>query len=206
MKLMAIIGSPRKGGNTELLVDRVIEGCKSTKEVEIEKFFVIDKAIGHCTGCMSCVLPSSETGTCVIDDDMTYILKGMEESDAFIFGSPNHMRTITAPLLNFLSRMLPLLIFRVTYDDKGNRVGGEMSSKIQDKQAAIVISQGEPFFCSSLVYEVLENNLNDFRLKRVGNIISMGNAEKGAVVQKKEDLKKAFDLGIHLGMSTAQKV
>jgi multimeric flavodoxin WrbA len=206
MKLMAIIGSPRKGGNTELLVDRVIEGCKSTGEVEAEKFFVIDKTIGHCTGCMSCVFPSPGTGTCVIDDDMTSILKGMQESDAFIFGSPNHMRTITAPLLNFLSRMLPLLVFKVDYDDQGNRVGGEMSSKIGDKKAAIVISQGEPFFCSSLVYEVLENNLNDFRLKRVGNLISMGNAEIGEVAQKKEDLQKAFDLGIQLGISTAQKV
>ena len=45
MKLMAIIGSPRKGGNTEVLVDQVIEGCKSTREVEVEKFFVIDKKI-----------------------------------------------------------------------------------------------------------------------------------------------------------------
>lgn len=205
MKLMAIIGSPRKGGNTELLVDQVIEGCKSTGEVDVEKFFVIDKTIGHCTGCMSCVFPSSGTGKCVIDDDMTPILQGMQDSDAFIFGSPNHMRTITAPLLNFLSRMLPLLVFKVDYDDQGKRVGGEMSSKIGDKKAAMVISQGEPFFCSSLVYEVLENNLNDFRLKRVGNVISMGNGEKGEVAQKEEDLKKAFDLGIHLGISAAQK-
>ena len=78
MKLMAIVGSPRKGGNTELLVDRVIEGCKSTREVEVEKFFVIDKTIGHCTGCMSCVFPSPGTGTCVIDDDMTSVLKEMQ--------------------------------------------------------------------------------------------------------------------------------
>ena len=150
---------------------------------------------------MSCVFPSQGTGKCVIDDDMACILERMQESDAFIFGSPNHMRTITAPLLNFLTRMLPLLVFKVDYDDQGNRVGGEMSSRIQGKKAAVVISQGEPFFCSSLVYEVLENNLNDFKLQRMGNIISMGNAEKGEVADKKEDLKKAFDLGVHLGVS-----
>ena len=206
MRLMAIIGSPRKGGNTELLVDQVIEGCKSTREVEVEKFFVIDKQIEHCTGCMSCVFPSPGTGKCVIDDEMDCILVQMQESDAFIFGSPNHMRTITAPLLNFLTRMLPLLVFKVVYDDQGNRVGGEMSSRIQGKQAVLVISQGEPFFCSSLVYEVLENNLNDFKLQRVGNMISMGNAEKGEVVDKQEDLSKAFDLGVHLGISTAKDV
>ena len=206
MKLMAIIGSPRKYGNTELLVDQVIEGCKSTREMEIEKFFVVDKKIGHCTGCMSCVFPSPGTGKCVIDDDMAYMLERMQASDAFIFGSPNHMRTITAPLLNFLTRMLPLLVFKVDYDDQGNRVGGEMSSRVQGKKAAVVISQGEPFFCSSLVYEVLENNLNDFKLQRVGNIVSMGNAERGEVAEKKEDLRKAFDLGVHLGMSTPKNV
>ena len=206
MKLMAIIGSPRKGGNTELLVDQVIEGCKSTRELEVEKFFVVDKKIGHCTGCMSCVFPSPGTGKCLIDDDMAYMLERMQESDALIFGSPNHMRTITAPLLNFLTRMLPLLVFKVDYDDQGNRVGGEMSSRVQGKKVAVVISQGEPFFCSSLVYEVLENNLNDFKLQRVGNIVSMGNAERGEVAEKKEDLRKAFDLGVHLGMSTPKNV
>ena len=201
MKLMAIIGSPRKGGNTEVLVDQVIEGFKSIREGTIEKFFVIDKKIENCTGCMSCVFPSPGTGKCVIDDDMAHILEQMKESNAFIFGSPNHMRTITAPLLNFLTRMLPLLVFREDYDDQGNRTGGEMSSRIQAKKASIVISQGEPFFCSSLVYEVLENNLNDFRLQRVGSIISMGNTEKGEVADRKEDLRKAFDLGVHLAMS-----
>ena len=203
MKLMAITGSPRKGGNTELLVDHVVEGFRSTGDVAVEKCFIVDKNIEHCTGCMTCVFPSPGTGQCMIDDDMAAILECMKESDAFIFGSPNHMRTITAPLLNFLTRMLPLLVFRVHYDEQGNRVGGEMSSAIQGKKAAMVISQGEPFFCSSLVYEVLENNLNDFRLQRVGNIISMGNAEKGEVLAKKDDLKKAFDLGVHLATVTS---
>lgn len=204
MKLMAIIGSPRKGGNTELLVDKVIEGFRSVKEAVVEKCFIVERNIEPCTGCMTCVFPAPGTGACTIDDDMALLLESMQGSDAFVFGSPNHMRTITAPLLNFLTRMLPLLEFRVHYDDQGNRVGGEMSSRIQGKKAALVISQGEPFFCSSLVYEVLENNLNDFRLQRVGNIISMGNAEKGEVAKKKDDLKKAFDLGQHLGTVTAQ--
>lgn len=200
MKLMAVIGSPRKGGNTEFLIDEVIAGCKSKTDVAVEKFFIIDKRIEYCTGCLTCVMPSPGTGRCVIEDDMAEILERMKKSDAFIFGSPNHMRTITAPLLNFLSRMLPLMVFKPNYDDKGNRIGGEITTKIQDKPVAMVISQGEPYFCSSLVYEVLENNLKDFRLHRAGNIISMNNLEKGDVAKRKEDIKKAFDLGIQLAI------
>ncbi len=64
----------------------------------------------------------------------------------------------------------------------------------------MVISQGEPFFCSSLVYEVLENNLKDFNLKRAGNVISMDNLEEGEVAKRKDDLKKAFALGVNLAI------
>ena len=204
MKLMAIVGSPRRGGNTDVLVDQVIQGFNSRQQAEVEKFFVIDKNIKPCTGCMSCVFPSPGTGRCVIDDDMNALLARMESCDAFIFGSPNHMRTISAPLLNFLTRMLPLLTFTVRYDDQGNRIGGEMSSRIQGRKAAVVVSQGEPYFCSSLVFEVLQNNLNDFRLQQVGSIISMGNGDKGEVARKKDELSRAFALGVHLATVTGQ--
>lgn len=204
MNLMAIIGSPRKGGNTELLIDQVIAGCKSRTHVDAEKIFLVEKNIEYCTGCMTCVFPSPGKGECVIKDDMAEILASMQKSHAFIFGSPNHMRTISAPLLNFLTRMLPLLIFKAKYDDEGNRIEGEMSSRIQDKKVAMVISQGEPYFCSSLVYDVLESNLNDFRLKRAGNIISMDNLEQGEVAKRAEDLTRAFDLGVKLAIMTGQ--
>jgi multimeric flavodoxin WrbA len=201
MRLMAIIGSPRKSGNTELLVDQVIAGCRSKTSVDLEKFLIVDKRIDYCTGCLTCIMPSPGTGRCVIEDDMAVILENMKKSDAFIFGTPNHMRTISAPLLNFLSRMLPLMVFEALYDNKGNRIGGEISTAIQDKPVAMVINQGEPYFCSSLVYEVLENNLKDFRLLRAGNIISMNNLAKGDAGKNKGDLEKAFDLGVQLAIA-----
>ena len=103
---------------------------------------------------------------------------------------------------SIFDNLLPLLLFDVYYDEQGNRVGGEMSSKIAGKKAAMVISQGEPYFCSSLVYAVLENNLNDFRLKRVGNIISMSNTDLGDAAAREEDRSKAFELGVALATAT----
>lgn len=204
MKLMAIVGSPRKNGNTEILIDRIIEGCKSTRDVDAEKIFIVDKKIEYCNGCLTCTFPPPGSGQCAIKDDMAEILDHMKQSDAFIFGSPNHMRTITAPLLNFLARMLPLLVFKGEFDEEGNRIGGDMSSKIGNKKVAMVVTQGENFFCSALVHQVLESNLNDFRLKSAGNIISMGNLEKGQVADSEDDLKKAFDLGANLAIMTCR--
>lgn len=59
MKVMAIIGSPRKGGNTELLVDRVIEGCRSRGNAVIEKVFIADRNIPYCSGCLDLYLPAA---------------------------------------------------------------------------------------------------------------------------------------------------
>ena len=198
MRIMAIIGSPRKQGNTEVLVDEVVKGAQSCGSIEVEKIVVSQKNIKNCTGCLSCSFPNSGTGTCVIIDDMAEILEHMKTSDAFIFGSPNHMGTITAPLLNFFSRMMPLFDFKVVRDDEGKIVSGEMSSKISGKKAAIVISQGDPFFSSSLAYMFLEKNLHDFRIARVGDVISRGNLRPKAVLEKKDDLQKAFELGVKL--------
>ena len=192
-KIMAIIGSPRKGGNTEILTDSVIDGCKSKGPVEIEKFFIIDKNIEYCNGCLSCVEPGAKG--CVIEDDMQMLLEKMIECDGMIFGTPNHVRSATAPMVNFLSRMLPLLTLKVEQDGEGKIVGGAFDSKVKGKKAAILISQGDPTISSFLVFSLLERNLIDFQLMRIGEVLSLGNVSLGEVKGKKQDLKAAFSLG-----------
>ena len=198
MKIMAVIGSPRKGGNTEILADRVIEGYLSKTAADVEKIMVTGKKICYCNGCLTCTFPPPGTGKCVIDDDMTGILENMVTCDAFVFGTPNHMRTVSAPLLVFLSRMLPLMEFLPDKDSDGNIIGGGFTSKLKDKKAAMVISQGDPIFSSPLVHEVLERNLIDMEIRRVGDIISKGNMSEGDVSKNEADLEKAFQLGVNL--------
>ena len=192
-KIMAIIGSPRKGGNTEILTDSVIEGCKSKGTVEIEKFFVVDKKIAYCNGCLACV----EHGAmgCVIQDDMRVLLERMVECDGLVFATPNHVRSATAPMINFLSRMLPLLTLKVEQDNTGTVVGGSFDSQLKGKRAAILISQGDPTISSFLVFALLERNLMDYQLIRVGEVLSLGNVSPGEVKEKKQDLDAAFSLG-----------
>ena len=198
MKLMAIIGSPRRGGNTETLVDKVIEGYLSKTPAEVEKIFVTEKKIGYCTGCLSCTFLPPGTKKCVIKDDMADILVQLSSADAFIFGTPNHMRTVSAPLLIFLSRMLPIMQFLPDKDAAGRIIGGGFTSSLKDKKAAMVISQGDPIFSSSLVHAVLERNFIDFGLRRVGDVISSGNMLPGDAAKKQADLEKAFQLGAAL--------
>lgn len=192
-KIMAILGSPRREGNTEILTDRAVEGCRSRGQVEVEKLFIIDRNIGFCNGCLSCVAPDSQG--CVIKDEMGGILDRMTACDGFIFATPNHVRSVSAPMLNFLTRMLPLLSLKVEQDDQGAIVGGSFDSRLQGKKAAIIISQGDPTISSFLVFALLERNFIDFQLIRVGEVISLGNISPREVMGKENDLQAAFALG-----------
>ena len=54
MKLMAFVGSPRRGSNTDLLIDSAISGAQSLEAMEVEKIYLYDADIKTCTGCLAC--------------------------------------------------------------------------------------------------------------------------------------------------------
>jgi multimeric flavodoxin WrbA len=202
MKLIAFVGSPRKGSNTDILIDQVIAGVKSKREVDVEKVYIYEANIKYCTGCMAhTVLGGSKE--CPIKDDMKGIIERMKTSDAFIFGTPNHGRTISAGLTNFLARVFPVNHWNITYDDEGKAISAIVTSDIEEKKVVSVISQGDPWPSSSaLVMKVLDDNLKDLKLDKVGEVFSMNNLRKGEVVNRKQDMDLAFAQGVRLAMRT----
>jgi len=72
MRILAVVGSPRKGGNTDALVDKVIEGARSSGAT-VEKIYLSDLDIGACDVCNSC----SGNGRCVKDDGMQQVYTKM---------------------------------------------------------------------------------------------------------------------------------
>jgi len=205
MKIMAVVGSPRRGGNTEFLVDRVVQGAASRAEIEVDTLFVVESNIQYCSGCLTCTFPPPGTKICPLQDEMPAILERMLACEAFIFGTPNHMRTVSAPLLTFFSRMLPLMEFVADKDADGQITGGGFTSRLSGRKAALVISQGDPGFSSALVHEVLERNLIDLGMSRVGDVISHGNMGLQDVREKQADLEKAFQLGVNLVSMTGMR-
>jgi multimeric flavodoxin WrbA len=198
MKLMAFVGSPRKHSNTDLLIDKVIEGAKSKIEVEVEKIYLYDADIKYCTACGKHTILEGRK-PCPIKDDMEGILQRMEKADGFIFGSPNHGRTISAPMTNFIARMMPLLNMQVVYGEKGEIKDAWVESKVKGKKVVSVISQGDPWPSSSaLVMKILDDNFKDFQMKKVGEVFSMSNLRLGQVKDKKADLDVAFFMGARL--------
>jgi len=204
MKVMAFVGSPRKQGNTDILIDKVIEGVKSKTDAEVEKIYLYEANIKYCNGCGAhTVLGGSKD--CPLGDDMQGILERMVQADGFILGSPNHGRTITAGMTNFLARMMPLLKMDVTRDASGTIIDAQSKPLIRGKKAVMVVSQGDPWASSSsLVLKILDDNIKDFQLKKVGEVFSMFNLHKGEVSKKQADLDQAFGMGVRLGMAISR--
>ncbi|EES49169.1 flavodoxin family protein [Clostridium botulinum] len=98
-KWIAIVGSPRKGKNTDLMVDYVIEGLNE-KNIGVDKFFLSSSNISTCTGCESCI----KTGVCIIKDDVSKIIDDMKNADGYIFASPSYNYNMTAQMKAFLDR------------------------------------------------------------------------------------------------------
>ena len=99
MKILGIVGSPRKGGNTEILVE---EALAATREAgaQTEVIHLADKNIAGCDGCGSCF----KTHVCKIQDDMQSIYQQLEEADAIIFGSPVYFGGVTAQAKALIDR------------------------------------------------------------------------------------------------------
>ena len=108
MKIVAVMGSYRKGKTIDTLVDHAIEGVKSARpDAEVEKIALNDRDIQYCRNCGVCRKddPTKPIAHCAIDDDMQQILPLMSEADAYIFGVPIFEGTVNAVTKTFLERI-----------------------------------------------------------------------------------------------------
>lgn len=101
MKILVLNGSPRKGGNTELLVQAFVDGAKEKNEVEI--ISVSDVKVNPCVGCNSCFL--REGNGCFQKDDMTKIYQALKKADALVIASPVYFYGISAQLKAIVDRL-----------------------------------------------------------------------------------------------------
>ncbi|MEE9200220.1 MAG: flavodoxin family protein, partial [Candidatus Brocadiales bacterium] len=98
-KLLAIAGSPRRGGNSELLLDEAIKAARDIG-LETEKLVVDELGIAPCTSCGSCW----ETGNCVIEDKMQEVYKKLLDADYVVVASPLYFLGVSAQLKALIDR------------------------------------------------------------------------------------------------------
>ena len=91
MKVIAFAASPRKGGNTEILLDEVIKGLRQGG-VDVEKIRTHELEISPCKGCGEC----DTLGRCVIEDSFQELFDLLIECDGMVFSSPLYFMNVPA--------------------------------------------------------------------------------------------------------------
>ena len=103
MKVIAINGSPRKNGNTSILIQTVFEELK-TQGIETEEVNVGRKNFRGCLACMKCA--ETQDGHCVIkNDNLNDIIDKMREADGIILGSPVYCADLSGQMKVFIDRV-----------------------------------------------------------------------------------------------------
>lgn len=100
-KVLILSGSPRKGGNSDLLCDEFAKGAAEAGH-DVEKVRVAEKNIGYCRACYGC----RGTGKCVIRDDMAELLDKMVAADVLVLASPVYFYSVDAQLKALIDRCL----------------------------------------------------------------------------------------------------
>lgn len=104
-KIIAVNAGPRKGWNTDTLIDEAIKGAQS-QGAEVIKYdlYNLDKY----TGCISCFVCKKEQfkGQCIVKDGLTEVLDDIREADGLIIGSPNYLSELTASFRAIYERLI----------------------------------------------------------------------------------------------------
>ena len=180
---LVILGSPRKGGNTEILAGQVVVGMKDTG-MDVEIIRLTDYRISPCLACGGC----EKTGCCVIQDDMQKLYPIIDGADRLVLVSPIYFYGVTALLKAFIDRgqaqWSRKYLLRQNRQGRVPRIGYLISA---------AATKGEKVFDGAILTAQYSLDAMDF--KYGGGLLVRGVDRKGAVNDMPDELERARQFG-----------
>jgi len=173
IRALGLVGSPRRGGNTETLVDEALRGALEAGALT-EKVRLSDLNIHPCTACNAC----SQTGSCVYDDDMGTVLEKMRQSGVWVLGTPVYWWGPTAQMKAFIDRWY-----------------GVDRALFRGKKVVLVVPSGGGSSYSDTTVEMLEFIVSYLGMRRLGTIRAPDTSAPGSVRSDEALMRRAWDLG-----------
>jgi len=188
MKVLGIFGSPRRGGNTDILLEETLKGAQK-EGAEVDRIYLTDYAITPCKECHGC----DHTGQCVILDDMQKIYPKLLESDIVILASPIFFYGVTAWAKALIDRSQALWAKKYLLKDPS-------LGKEERKRKGFFISVGATkgprvFEGAILTAKYFFDVLN---AEYVGELVFREVDGKGDILKHPEALQQAFEAGRRL--------
>lgn len=183
MNVIGLVGSNRKDGNTNTLVDKILEGAR-TEGHKTEKVFFADLKISPIGDCSAC----RRVGQCRIEDDFDVVMDKVLESDCVIFGTPLYWFGPSSQMKAFIDRW----VCRITFDEEGFR------AKMRGKKCLLAVPhQDERLSGAENLFAIMEKTFEFMEMAYLGRIQTVAwrrwEAGKDEVA-----LKHAFELGAKL--------
>lgn len=175
-KVLILSGSPRKGGNSDILCDEFARGAIETGN-SVEKIRVSEKKISPCLGCYFC---KNHGGRCVMNDDMGEILQKIIDCDVLVLSSPVYFYSICAQLKTVIDRTV------ARWTEIANKDLYYIATAAEDDE------------------DTLDGTLACFHgfamcidgYEEKGTLYGKGVAEKGEVVSRPELMTIAYEMGL----------
>ncbi|MDH4268947.1 MAG: flavodoxin family protein [Dehalococcoidia bacterium] len=186
MKVLGIMGSPRKQSNTEILLDKALEGAGEAG-AEVEKVLVSKLKISPCLEIYAC----RKDGNCAIKDDMQLLYKKLLEADHVIFASPMFFYGVTSQAKAIIDRCQALWVRKhvlgMGKEDKRERRGVFIS---------VGATRGAKLFDGAVL--TVKYFFDAIGVKYSGDLLVRGIDNKAQIKEHPTALKDAFRLGQEL--------
>ena len=184
MKIVGIAGSPRRGGNTDLLLAELLKGAAS-RGAEVKTIILNNLKITPCQHSDACW----QKGQCRIEDDMQMVYRELESADGIVLASPIQFTGVSAQMKAMIDRFQALWVRK--YVLKMPPLGDERPRK------GVFISAGsrktEDLFEPALI--MIKTVFRILNVDYAGELLFRGIDEKGAIANHPDALKQAFAAG-----------
>jgi multimeric flavodoxin WrbA len=178
-RVLAVVGSPRRGGNTDILVDEILKGAAQAG-AETEKVILSDIDIRPCKACYAC----RPAGECIQKDDMADLLEKMKASGVWVFGTPVYWWGPSAQLKTFVDRW-----FSQAGDD-------EHAQMFKDRRVILAVPMGDSNPRTGRhVVGMFEDALAYVGAELFASVLAPGAYDRGDIRAKDDVLKAARKAG-----------
>lgn len=184
-KVVAFIGSPRKNGNVDTIVEKILNGVEISGG-SIKKFYLNDMNIRGCQGCLYC----RKVHNCALKDDMQEVYEEIKKAEYVIIGSPVYICQISAQTKLLLDRLYPL-----TEIDKSKH-----TPRFGKKKLIMVYTQAAPFsFLFKKYFKYTAKHLKGMGLEHYKTLIATKMFERNSSKTNNFILEKAYKIGLDIG-------
>jgi multimeric flavodoxin WrbA len=185
LKVLGIFGSPRRGGNTETLLEEALKGAEK-EGASIERLYLGDVTITPCKECHGC----DDTGKCIVLDDMGKIYPKLLEADVVILASPIFFYGVTAWAKALIDRSQALWARKYLLKDPSL---GREGKKRKGFFISVGATKGPRVFDGAIL--TVKYFFDVLNAEYAGELVFRGVEAKGDILKHPEALQQALEVG-----------